>query len=308
MDLKNNRLAVKILLPLTLVLLTLKCVAGVTDWIDFTLDGGHVKIPATIAGIDTYAILDTGSQINAINKAFTSKNDFTLDKGRKIKVKGAFGIDKKTTYNNVPVTFFGTETEIDNMAEINLGDSTNGILFGAPFFNMFVIQLDYPNKKMRLISRDSIDLAKFKNIKIQSQKQTGMPIVRVSFPNDEHLWLVFDTGNAGGMMVGRNVAEKMGWLEYIESQSNLIMGANSIAKMDSFRIPSLKFGPFELESVLVNIPAEGEKFNLKSQYQKAGSMFKGRKVQGLIGYDILKHFLITIDYKSGYAHIGLPEA
>lgn len=297
----------KVFLPLTFLLLTLECTAGVTDWIDFNLEGGHVKIPATIAGIDTYAILDTGAQLNAINKAFITKHDLTFDKGSKIRVKGVFGIDNKNTFNNVPVSFFGMETELNKIAEISLGYHTNGLLFGGGFFNKFVTQLDYPNKKMRLISQDSINVAKFKNIEIQSQKGTGMPIVKIGLPNDKHIWLLFDTGNAGGMVVERKVANKMGWLEEIDSRSTLSMGANSIVETESFRIPFLKFGPFELENVLVTIPAKGINSYLESQYQRTGSRIKGRKVQGIIGYDVLKHFLITIDYKGGHAHIGLPE-
>jgi hypothetical protein len=198
----------KILFPLTFLLLTLKSAASVTEWIDFNLEGGHVKIPATIAGIDTYAILDTGAQLNAINKAFITKHNLTFDKGSKIRVKGVFGIDRKTTFNNVPVGFFGIETELDKITEVSLGYHTNGLLFGGGFFNQFITQLDYPNKKMRIISQDSIDVAKFKNIEIQSQKGTGMPIVKIGLPNDEHLWLLFDTGNSGGMVVERKVAKK----------------------------------------------------------------------------------------------------
>ncbi|ASP46730.1 pepsin/retropepsin-like aspartic protease family protein [Cognaticolwellia beringensis] len=298
----------KILLSLTFLLLTLESTAGVTQWIDFNLDGGHVKIPATIAGIDTYAILDTGAQLNAINKAFIAKHNLTFDKGSKIRVKGVFGTDNKTTFNNVPVGFFGIETELDKMTEVSLGYHTNGFLLGGGFFDQFVTQLDYPNKRMRIISPDSIDVAKFKNIEIKSQKGTGMPIVKIGLPNDKHLWLLFDTGNSGGMVIERKVANKMGWLDELDSQATVSMGVNSVVETESFRIPSLKFGPFELENVLVTIPAEGNNSNLESQYQKAGSRIKGKKVQGIIGYDVLKHFLITIDYKGGYAHIALPEA
>jgi len=77
----------QVFLLFTFLLLTFKCNAGATEWIDFDLEGGHVKIAANIAGIETYAILDTGSQLNAINKAFIMKHDLTFDKGSKIKVK-----------------------------------------------------------------------------------------------------------------------------------------------------------------------------------------------------------------------------
>ena len=297
----------KLLLPIAFLLFTLKSVAGVTEWIDFNLEGGHVRIPATIAGIETYAILDTGAQLNAINKAFITKHKLAFDKGSKIRVKGVFGTEKRTTFNNVPVGFFGIETELDKIAEISLGYHSNGLLFGSGFFNKFVTQLDYPNKKIRIISQDSIDVAKFKNIEVQRQKGTGMPIVRVGLSNGKNLWLLFDTGNSGGMVIERKVAKKMGWLNELDSQSTVSMGVNAMVETESFRIPSLTFGPFELENVLVTIPAEGKNSNLESQYQKTGSRIKGKKIQGIIGYDVLKHFLITIDYKGGYAHIGLPE-
>ena len=297
----------KALSPLILFFLTLQCSAGVTDWYDFSLQGGHVKIAASISGIDTFAILDTGSQLHAINKSFVKKHDLSFHKGAQINVKGVFGTEKMTSYNNVPVNFFGIDTELDRMAEINFGHHTNGLLLGAGFFNQFVTQMDYPNNKIRLISHDSIDVGNFKNIQVQTQKSTGMPIVKVGLPNNKSLWLLLDTGNSGGMIIERKVAKSMGWLSTLETKSSIAMGATSIAQTDSFRIPFLKFGPFELENVLVSIPAEGTHANLVSQYQKTGSHIKGKKVKGIIGYDVLKHFLITIDYQNGNAHIGLPQ-
>lgn len=220
----------KIYLSYILLLITFGCSAGVTDWIEFNLEDGHVKMPISIAGVDTYAILDTGAQLNAINKAFNkafiTKHKLAFEKGGKIKIKGAYGIDQKTTYNNVPVSFFGIETKLNKVAEINMGYHTNGLLLGGGLFNDFVTQLDYPNKRMRLITQDSIDVDKFKNIEMRSQKGTGMPIVKIGLPDDKHLWLLLDTGNAGGMVVERKVAKKMGWLDKIDSKSTISIGIN----------------------------------------------------------------------------------
>jgi predicted aspartyl protease len=297
----------KLLLSLTLSILSFSSFAGVTEWIDFKLEGGHVKIPVVVAGVETFAMLDTGAQINAINKAFVNKNKLSFDKGRDVRIRGVFGTQKQPSYNNVPINFFGIDTELDKLVQTSLGFHTTGLLFGAGFFDKFIVQLDYPNQKMRLVGRDALSVDEFKNIEIQRQKGTGMPIVKIRLPDEKHLWLLLDTGNSGGMVVERKVALNMGWLEGVDSRQSLSMGANSIAVTESFRIPQLGFGPFDLENVLVTIPAEGEKSNLESQYQRTGSRIKGRRVQGIIGYDVLKHFLITIDYNKGLAHIGLPE-
>ena len=298
----------KIIFTLVLILQIFTCSAGVTQWIDFNLDNGHVKIPVKIADIDTYAILDTGSQLNAINKAFITKHDLSFDEGSFIRVKGAFGIEKRPTRRNIPIQYFGLETELDKVTELTLGHHSNGLLLGAGFFSKFVTQFDYPNKKMRMIDKDSINVQKFKNIVAQRQKGTGMPIVKVGFPNDRHIWLLLDTGNTGGMVVDRNVAIKMGWLEQAEIQEGVTSGVNEVINTEHFTIPSLKFGPFEMEDVAVTIPGKGSNSYLESQFEQIGTRIKGRKVEGVIGYDVLKHFLITIDYKGGDVHIGLPEA
>jgi predicted aspartyl protease len=281
--------------------------AGVTPWLDFTLENGHVKVPTTVSGIPSKAILDTGAQMNGINPRFINKNELDLDKGGKTRVRGAYGVEDKNTYNNVPINLFGMETTINDAVEINLGHHENSLLFGAGFFRQFVMQIDYPNQKMRLITHDALDLSKMKNIKMEKQKGSGMPIVEVELSEGKSIWLILDTGNNGGMVVYRNVARKMVWIENIDRESQISRGATTSAVTETFRIPWLKFGPFEMENVQVSIPDEGETANLRSQFATTNTRIKGRNVEGLIGYDVLKHFLITIDYRRGNAHIGLPE-
>ena len=85
-------------------------------------------------------------------------------------------------------------------------------------------------------------MAKFKNIEIQSQKGTGMPIVKIGLPDDRHLWMILDTGNAGGMVVERKVASKLGWLSGGDRKSTVSTGVNTTIETESFRIPLLQFG------------------------------------------------------------------
>ena len=67
------------------------------------------------------------------------------------------------------------------------------------------------------------------------------------------------------------------------------------------------FGPYVLENVLVNIPAEGQTSNIEDQNSFTGTRIKSAKQKGVIGYDILKHFVLTLDYRAGNAHISVPE-
>lgn len=47
--------------------------------------------------------------------------------------------------------------------------------------------------------------------------------------------------------------------------------------------------------------------NLTTQYKDSFSRLKSKKVRGILGYDVLKHFILTVDYAEGLGHIAIPE-
>lgn len=281
--------------------------AGVSEWVNFELLNGHVKIPVKVAGIDTYALLDTGAQANSINPLFIKKHGLQFDKGQKFRITGVFGEEMRTAYNNVPATVFGANVELDELIPINTGGADTGLLIGAVFFSRFIVQFDYPNQRMRIVTRDVVRLGDIENLKVESQKGSGEPLVRVSFGHDsDPFWVLLDTGNNGGLLIERSLASKHNLLDKITS-SSISTGANSFAMTESLRVEQFNFGPFTLENVLVSVPAEGENVNIVDQNKLYGSRIKSRKQEGILGYDVLKHFVLTLDYRAGHAHIGLPE-
>lgn len=292
---------------LILIITSRNAYAGVTPWLDFELDNGHIKIPVTVSGIEAKAILDSGSQVNAINQSFINKNKLKYSSGQKIIIKGIYGKEKKPTYNNVPTELFGTQFDLDSLVPIRLGKANNALLIGAGFFNKFIVQIDYPNKKMRLLTRDAVDLKKLKNIEMKSHRETGMPIVKVNLNNQKNVWLLLDTGNSGGLFLKRSIATGNGWLEEFSVEDSISIGANTFGVNQTFQLPSLQFGPFELENILTSVPAEGQKTQSFASSSGSFSRIKGKNIKGLLGYDILKHFLITLDYKAGRMHVGIPQ-
>ena len=290
---------------LSLLFSSFNAFSAVTAWTDFTLDNGHVFLPVTIEGIESRVMLDSGAQINSINRAFIGKHNLDLDKGRPVTVKGVYDVERRNAYNNVNVEIFGSDFELDSLVESSLGHHSNGMLLGAGFFNNFIVQLDYPHRKIRLVTRDSIDMGKVANVRANSQQGSGMPIAQVEI-NGVALWLLVDTGNAGTILINRRAASKVGLLEKVEGASTSF-GANSSGVNEFATSDVVKFGPFEISDVKVSFPAEGQKTNLESQYERTGSRIGGKRVVGLIGYDLLKDFVVTLDYRYGKLHIALPQ-
>jgi hypothetical protein len=70
-------------------------------------------------------------------------------------------------------------------------------------------------------------------------------------------------------------------------------------------------GPFELGSVPVAVPAEGERLLSGSEswgrVQTGTHVTHGARANGRLGYDVLRHFVVTIDLKRELMQIAAPE-
>lgn len=292
-------------------LVALPAFAGVTQWYPFTLDDGHVLVDIELNGIPTKAILDTGAESNGISDAFIRAHNLSFTKAGRTRVKGVYGEDIRDRYNGVSVKLFGVDLTLNKLLNLNFGGPDRGLLLGAGFFDDFVTQIDYPNQRIRLINKDSIDMAKLRNVRAERDASSYMPIININLNNQKNAWLMLDTGMNGGILIERNIATNRDWLDgkykIVHSDSS---GVTRKQRIESFLLPSVTVGPFELENVVVSTPAEGQDITIADdvgEKTRTNSRIKGKRIDGLLGYDVLKHFVVTIDYDKGYVHFGLPE-
>lgn len=303
----GGSLPMKFVLFVICLLCSQSLLASVSQWIPFKDHNGHVKIPVSVSGIDGYAILDTGANISAINNSFILKHDLSFIQGEKFNIKGVHGERKARFLRDIEVTMFGKPVKFRELAPVSLGHHENIVLLGSEFFKQFVIQIDYPNQKLRLLTRDSIDLEKHKNIKMRFDKVQGLPVVEVDIGDVRKLKLLLDTGNNGGVLLPRNVARRHNLLNKYPQDRAISTGIAMSVEVDTFSIPELQFGPYTMENVAMVVPADGIRTNIFKPTKKLGTRLVKRPPDGILGYDILKHFVLTIDYKKGLMHVGVPE-
>lgn len=293
-----------LLLLLSLILLLTTSINLQAEWLPFTLKNNHISIDIIFNGQPATAILDTGAEINAVSAFFVERYNDGIYSSGKIRVQGVNSTAKRKLYSNVPVTLFGAEITLNKLAAINI--SRHAILLGAPFFKNFIVQIDYPNSRMQIFPKDSIDMDKFKNVNIKRQRGTFLPAIEVII-NNKNVWLTLDTGANGGLFIKRSYAIGNSWLtDNTEFEYSQVSGVNSRTNVESFNLSTLKIGPYELENIPVIIPAEGESTNIGRKSYSSGRIKRGKQTKGLLGYDILKHFVVTIDYSSYEAHIVAP--
>jgi len=277
--------------------------------VDILLHNGHLFVESEIAGIPGYSLIDTGADINGINKQFLEENDLSFPKAGEIKVFGAFGSAYRDTYKEIPAKIFGTELKFTDLTETNLGPAENQLILGAGFLKLLIFQIDYPNQKIRAMSRESIQLKKLRNVESKRDLYRKSPIVKVRLNDEIDVWLLLDTGYTGGILLDRQFVKKQGWLERHESIDSEARGVISSGNMERFNLPSMLFGGYRIENPIISMPGEGEDMAFFGKQNVYGNRvrYRTRKAQGILGYDVLKHFVLTIDYKNGYVHVE-PES
>ena len=99
------------------------------------------------------------------------------------------------------------------------------------------------------------------------------------------------------------MAENNGWLTQFPLTQGISQGVNTTGNVEFFRIPTLGFGPFLLENVGITVPEAGVNAKFGEAEDELNTRVGSVRVDGLIGYDVLQHFILTIDYKFGRGHI-----
>lgn len=274
-------------------------------WLPFELQGGIVTIDVEFEGKTRKAIIDSGAEINSISAGYVELKKNELQFGEKIRLKGVFGEETTALVNAVPVKIFGHEVELNDLAPAQLGNAI--LLLGLPFLQNFIVQFDYPNQKMRLLPHSVVDMKKIANVEVKKSRNRNLPAIKVELAGGKNLWLTLDTGNSGGLVVSRMLAEEQDWLRDQLVLKHSVSGAVKSGQVETFTISYLKVGPYELENVLVTIPVDGEAMNIRDSHRSSvNQLSKGTSTSGLLGYDILKHFVLTLDTKNWRAHLAAP--
>jgi hypothetical protein len=169
-----------------------------------------------------------------------------------------------------------------------------------------VLQIDYPNRRIRFLDRNSVSLTKVANVPMIRSDESTLPMIRVSIAPNEDILVNLDTGNNGGLFLSRRVATRLGLLDKYKAISEKSIGSNGEGSVESFRIPYFKVGPFEMENVKVDVPSEHQTSSVGEKQSDSVKLIS-RISKGLMGYDILKHFVVTLDYYNMEMHLGVPE-
>ena len=295
----------RLLLTLSILLTPLASAAGTSEWIPITIEDGKLLVPSSFAGIEGHSIIDTGSNQSAINSRFLGENNLLPDAADEVTVSGFFKKQKRRLHKNLPATLLGVETQFAHLHEVTLKSAKTQLLIGGDFPAQFIFQFDYPNQRMRWLTRDTLDLHTLSNVPSRTDKQTTGVLAKVLLNGKQALWVTVDTGAKSGLWIERSLAARNGWLAQGRTTLKRAKGINGSGAIEQFRLPSVKLGEFESTNALVSVAAKGQDHAMFQRTARPGSKIQRNvsKSRGLLGWDVLKDFVVTIDYRIGKIHL-----
>lgn len=258
-----------------------------------------IIIPVFINGKGPYNfLLDTGvGQMIITDTTFIK--DLNLKNAKVFKIQG-YGLGEgieaaltrnitaavgKATIKNIPTAVF--KTDIFDLSSY-LGIRIDGIL-GYYFFNSFVVRVNYSSNEITYYNHEAN--IKRKGVRLPIKIINAKPYIdaRISIKDtiDTTVQLLVDNGSSHPLMMEslKNMAFP---LPKTTIPANLGVGINGEIKGSMGRVDLLKIRDFSFRQILSGFPD----FSVQRTEQAETSR------NGTLGAEVLKHFLVTFDYKN----------
>ena len=261
-----------------------------TRWFPFEIVADWIHVPIVVAGAPTTAMFDTGANVQVIDRAFAEANGIKISSVSRVEVQGAFSKKKLPLAVRVPIELFGAPLTLRSVPVADTGDAK--IVIGTGILSSFVLQIDYANSRIRFASFDALDLKDTANVEMRSAPGAGLPAVRATL-DGEKIWLMLDSGFSGPLLLSRRFVADRQWEQ--DSGGMSFDAHGTLSAMDRYRVPLMQLGPFDLRGVKASVRRDGP--------ERLGGLSSVR-VSGILGAEVLRQFLVTLDLKHGKLHLA----
>jgi len=259
--------------------------------ISFDPQRGLVEVKVILDGQvkGTFGI-DTGADRLYIDKTFAQENQLTfrqpIPQRKIVGLEGtskAYAVSLRSLRIGGDISLYNLRaTAIDIRQLVN--DSTGNIpdgLIGYEILRRFYVKVNYPQRKMELLSFEPDFLRGKRYFTIPFKQYQHLILVNVTFPNDMTASMILDYC-ASQTTINSSLAKKLGINS--EKSENVIVSEMTLGEsVTSKNVP-----------VLIRDYPQFKKSVARAQFD------------GVLGYSFLSHYVITVDYKRHRIYVHKP--
>jgi len=259
--------------------------SGDSVWLPFAEDENRPAIEVVINGKKTIALIDTAISANAVSYQFA--REAGIEPGaRSLSLPDIQDGEQMPLSSTFTLELGGNPIELDNAVMIPAEGI--GLVVGRPLLNALVVQIDYPNRRLRFLPPD---MAGFEgNVRLR-RGRFNQPMV-IAQVNGKRAWMNLDTSSDTVTLLTARIIDKHGWQgEEIGAEKLQAAGLAVRPDVKTMRLDQLELGPFKIEGVVAATPVEGRERSTGYGVHRIHEKFGG---DGILGFEVMRNFLVTI--------------
>jgi len=261
--------------------------------------GSRIYIPATVNGVETEVLLDSGAEMTVLDKGFAERLGLTAS--GEVAAVGVGGVGSAQFASGVNIELDGITFADRTVAVIDLAAIGQAIgrplpvILGKDAFNGLILDIDFPGRRIAFHEREGFTTPDgLTEVPLVS---TGpLRAIPLSIEGRPPVLFDFDTGNGGALIIYPAYAEAEGLLEG-RPRSTVMAGAvGGIRESGLATIRSLDLAGFEVHDVPTVFPPAGP------------SAVDSDRTAGNVGLGVLGRFRLVTDFAGDRLWLGADPA
>ncbi|MDH3456263.1 MAG: retropepsin-like domain-containing protein [Gemmatimonadota bacterium] len=251
-----------------------------------------------------YMFLDTGGNPSAVDLTAAREAGIPLDTTAAGEAEGVGG-EPIPIYAAQITTLRLGETVVGDVDAValslnhisaRLGRPLHGVL-GYSLLKDRIVQIDYRNRRIRIFADqppEPQEGSQRVSFPLQFRAGSTIPLLEDFYVNGQQLRVTLDTGSSLALELFPWAIEQLGLeQQWEQATASSVVGARGEAAVREGRVESVRIGSIEL----------GEQPVVFAEKERDDSEREG----GNLGNALLKHFLLTLDYKNGEVQLELVQ-
>ena len=261
--------------------------------------GSRIYIPATVNGVETEVLLDSGAEMTVLDKAFAERLGLTL--GGDVAAVGTGGVGSAQFASGVTIALDGIAFADRTVAVIDFEAISRAIghplpvVLGKDAFNGLILDIDFPGR--RIAFHERAGFAPPEGLTEVRLVSTGaIRAVPLSIEGRPPVLFDFDTGNGGALIIYPAYAGAEGLLQNRRSSTVLSGAVGGVRESGIATVRSLDLAGFEVRDVPTVFPPAGP------------SAVDSDRTAGNVGLGVLGRFRLVTDFAGDRLWLGADPA
>jgi hypothetical protein len=262
----------------------------------------RVFLPATVNGMHTEVLLDSGAQASVIDREFARR--LGIEPEGQLNARGTGGEARAQFARGVTIRVGDLELRDLTVVVLDLSQVGRGIgrqlpvILGAEVFNELAVDIDFPGRMIRF-HRSGTFQPPVSATRIPLRSEGGLRVVELSVEGRAPVPVTFDLGAGGALSLHHHYWTSSHLLEGRRASRTLAGAVGGLRE-----VPLATLRTVELAGVTFrNVPAT---------FADAAGAFDERRTSGNLGMPIISRFNVVTDYARDALYLvptpGMAEA